>query len=128
MKRLCVVLLFSYALVCYLIFGKVFGIYVPCFLNYVTGLYCPGCGLTRMLYSMLKGNFYQAFRFNPLMFIATPFIFLLIVDYLVSGFFKRKPIITKIPNVIWYLLIVVFIIYGIMRNMPWFDYLKPTSV
>lgn len=128
MKRLCGILLFSCLLVCYLIFGKEFGIYVPCFLNYVTGLYCPGCGLTRMLYSMLEGNFYQAFRFNPLMFIATPFIFLLIVDYLVSGFFKRKPIITKIPNVIWYLLIVVFIIYGIMRNMPWFDYLKPTSV
>lgn len=128
MKRLCGILLFSCLLVCYLIFGKEFGIYVPCFLNYVTGLYCPGCGLTRMLYSMLEGNFYQAFRLNPLMFIATPFIFLLIVDYLVSGFFKRKPIITKIPNVIWYLLIVVFIIYGIMRNMPWFDYLKPTSV
>ena len=128
MKRLCGILLFSCLLVCYLIFGKEFGIYVPCFLNYVTGLYCPGCGLTRMLYSMLEGNFYQSFRFNPLMFIATPFIFLLIVDYLVSGFFKRKPIITKIPNVIWYLLIVVFIIYGIMRNMPWFDYLKPISV
>lgn len=128
MKRLCVVLLFSYALVCYLIFGKAFGIYVPCFLNYVTGLYCPGCGLTRMLYSMLKGNFYQAFRFNPLMFIATPFIFLLMVDYLVSNFLQRKPIITKIPNVIWYFLIAVFLIYGIMRNMPWFDYLKPTSV
>ena len=34
-----------------------------------TGFYCPGCGVTRLIFSLLQFDFYQAFRYNPLIFI-----------------------------------------------------------
>ena len=44
-----------------------FAIICPFYL--LTGLYCPGCGITRLLFSLVKLDFYQAFRYNPLVFI-----------------------------------------------------------
>lgn len=38
----------------------------PCYFHKVTGLDCPGCGLTRATYSLLHGRFGDAFRLNPL--------------------------------------------------------------
>lgn len=38
----------------------------------VTGLKCPGCGGTRMLKSILRFDFKQAFLFNPFLFITIP--------------------------------------------------------
>ena len=39
-----------------------------------TGLYCPGCGGRRMLKALLHGRIYQAFRYNPFLFISIPFV------------------------------------------------------
>lgn len=40
-----------------------------CWFRKKLGLYCPGCGGTRMVQSILKLDFYQAFRYNPLVFV-----------------------------------------------------------
>jgi hypothetical protein len=34
----------------------------------LTGIPCPGCGMTRALISMTKGDFHAAFRHNPFSF------------------------------------------------------------
>lgn len=87
------------------------------------GLYCPGCGLTRMLLSMIKLDFYQAFRYNPLMFI----LFFVLFVYLIICLIKKKnPL--KINNKVAYVLLFIIIAYGIIRNIPTFDYLIPTVV
>lgn len=41
-----------------------------------TNLYCPGCGATRCLHSLLHGHFAQAFAFNPLLVVALPLLIL----------------------------------------------------
>jgi len=46
--------------------------YPPCPLFWATGLYCPGCGVTRSLAALTHGNFAQAFAFNPLVVVALP--------------------------------------------------------
>lgn len=99
---------------------------IPCVFHKITGLYCPGCGLTRMLTSIFKLNFYQAFRYNPLMF-----IFLILV--LVYGIIKLtiKIWLKKEITLNKYLintLLIITIAYWIMRNIPYFEYLIPTIV
>ncbi len=116
-------LLFS---VLYLIFAKIFNIYLYCPFHEITGLYCPGCGVTRMIYSIFELNFYQAFRYNPLLFIFLPFIIILLINSIYSKFKKEKSIYEKIPNFVWSVFLVVLIIYWILRNI--FPFLAPTMV
>ena len=95
---------------------------VPCVFHKLTGLYCPGCGATRAIYSLIELDFYQAFRYNMLVIILLPFsLVYLIYKYLLKG--KKE-----IPNFIWYFLIVLSISFAILRNIPYFDYLAPTNL
>ena len=90
---------------------------LPCIFNKITGLYCPGCGMTRAVNSIFNFKFYQAFRFNALVFIMP---IMLVIYYILN--YKKKFKIAK------YILIIMFIIaigYGILRNIPQFDFLVP---
>lgn len=112
-------------LILYLLLSNYFHIYIPCPIKEITGFYCPGCGITRMFYSILKLDIYAAFRYNPLVFLTLPIGIYLYIDYLVR---KDKSLYKKIPEKLWYIIIVIFIIYGILRNIPSFDFLAPTAI
>lgn len=101
------------------------GFAIFCPFHKFTGLYCPGCGVTRMLFSLIKLDFYQAFRYNPLVFIL---LIIGIIYLLIKFILKKFNIIIKVPNYVWYILIMIVIIYGILRNIPEFDWLAPTNV
>lgn len=110
----------------YLVVSSFLELYIPCVFNEITGLYCPGCGLTRMLKSMLKLDFYQAFRYNPLMFIFFPFIIYMIIDYIYCFYKKKKSKFKTLPQWFWNILLIITILYWILRNIiPW---LAPTVV
>ena len=115
-------------IIVYLILNKYHIICIPCLIHEITGMYCPGCGVTRMLINILSGNFYQAFRYNPLLFIFIPFFILYILDLFISKVKNKKMITELFEPYIWYVLIGIFIVYGILRNIPYFDYLKPTLI
>jgi len=89
-------------------------------------IYCPGCGITRMFLSIFKLDFYQAFRYNP-------YIFILLVLAIIYGLYsiirftinKKKPHINiKIIIGIAYSLLA----YMVLRNIPLFDFLAPTEI
>ena len=101
------------------------GFAIFCPFHKFTGLYCPGCGVTRLLFSLIKLDFYQAFRYNPLVFIL---LIIGIIYLLIKFILKKFNIIIKVPNYVWYILIIIVIIYGILRNIPYFNYLIPTDV
>jgi hypothetical protein len=117
--------IFLILLMTYLILSHYLNIYIFCPIKKLTGFFCPGCGLTRMLYSLITLNFYQAFRYNPLLFIMFPFALALYINYLKN---PKTSWYKKIPNYVWYIIIVVLIVYGIMRNIPMFSFLAPTKV
>ena len=52
---------------------------IPCIVYQLTGLQCPGCGISRMLLAMLHGDFRAAFSFHPFLFATWPFIAYLIL-------------------------------------------------
>jgi hypothetical protein len=45
---------------------------IPCVFRLVTGLQCPGCGITRMFLSLLKLDFAAAARYNLLVLCLLP--------------------------------------------------------
>ena len=98
---------------------------IPCLFHKLTGFYCPGCGITRLLFSLIHLDFYQAFRYNPLVFIL---LILSMVYWLFKLILKKFSIDLIIPNFVWYILLFIVIIYGIMRNIPFFNFLIPTEL
>lgn len=98
----------------------------PCLIRKLTHLYCPGCGITRMFISLFTLNFYQAFRYNPLVFTYLIIYIIYCLINCIRVYFKKS----KIPlnNGIYITLVIVAIIFGILRNIPYFSYLVPTIV
>ena len=47
---------------------------ITCVFLYFLGVPCPGCGMTRALRSVLRFEFLQAFRYNPLIY-CMPYVF-----------------------------------------------------
>lgn len=93
-----------------------------CPIKALTGLNCPGCGITRMFVALFHGNIYQAFRYNPLVFIELPIIAILILLYR----FNKKS--RKVVNILFIVLLVITVVYGVLRNIPIFYFLAPTQV
>ena len=99
---------------------------IPCIFHEVTGLYCPGCGITRCLLALSHLEFYQAFRYNILVFLLLPFFIIAMIYKGICWWFDKPPIILeKIPSWVWYALLAIAIIYGILRNIPFFSFLAP---
>lgn len=117
--------IFLFLLLFYFFINKLFNFSIPCPIYYITHLYCPGCGITRMFFAILKLDFYQAFRYNPLVFIL---LILSIIYFILKLILKRFNINIKMTEYIWYILLVIIIVYGILRNIPEFSWLTPTEV
>ena len=57
----------------YYIFVRLTGLSIPCVFREVTGLKCPGCGVTHMAMHAAHFEFGRAFKSNPLLFFMFPF-------------------------------------------------------
>ena len=91
-------------------------------------MYCPGCGVTRMILALSKLQIKKAFGYNQAFFILLPFIIVLGIDFII-GYIFNKPykIITKIPQWVYIVIAILLCIYGIVRNIPGLEYLTPGS-
>lgn len=109
-------------LLCIFIAGIIYLKKVPCIFHKLTNLYCPGCGITRMIEALINLNVYQAIRYNPLVF-----IFLILgVIYIIVCIFKKSFI--KISTNKLVMLVGVIFLFWILRNIPLFSFLAPTDI
>lgn len=99
---------------------------IPCIFNKITGLYCPGCGITRMFIDILHFNFKDAFYHNMLVFILLPFITALVI-YQIYLYINNKidDKTNKIPNWIMISLLIITLSFGVLRNIEIFKVLAP---
>lgn len=99
---------------------------LPCYFYKYTHLYCMACGATRLLTSILNLEFIQAFRWNPFMFISIPFYIYIWVEcgaqYSETGRVKDK------TCTLLLIYIVLFFLFGVIRNIPTFSFLAPTKI
>lgn len=87
---------------------------------------CAGCGSTRMIESLIKLDFYQAFRYNPLLFCLLVVFIVYGLYILICKLLNKKYY--KIKERDWLILLIIVIVFMILRNIPMFSYLKPTYV
>ncbi len=122
-----VVLLFSFFLLFIIYLSSDFK--VECPLYKITHLYCPGCGITRCLIELLHFHFYQAFRYNPYVFLLLPLIILyLLYQIYIWIMEKEDKVSNQIPRGILNFFIITLIIYGVIRNISYFSWLAPTVI
>lgn len=61
-----------------------------CPFEYIIGIPCPGCGMTRAFIALLKLDFAEAFYFHPLFPIVIIVLIFAVLDYLKIFAFSRK--------------------------------------
>lgn len=88
-----------------------------CVFHVLTGLYCPGCGMTRALHALAHGDPASAFAMNPLLVLSLP----LLLWMAWHGLGRRPAMPAALSRVlmdgkVWIGLLLVF---GVMRNLPW---------
>ncbi len=86
----------------------------------LTGLYCPGCGSTRCLYSLVHLDWAGAMAMNPLLVISLPFLLLMLLNTAGVRMRALDPLMRVLANpMVW---LVVLVGYAVMRNLPWMPF------
>jgi Protein of unknown function (DUF2752) len=93
--------------------------YPTCVFRQMTGLWCPGCGLTRGTYELLHGHVGSALSFN----VFTPLAILVVVAAWVTWLrisWGRPQIHLPKQAVRWMAVLLPILIlgYGVLRNLP----------
>lgn len=50
-----------------------------CLLKAVTGYDCPFCGFQRSVWALLRGDFVDAFMYNPYIYIISPYLIMVLL-------------------------------------------------
>lgn len=125
------ILLFIIIFICIIFFPIIYIKFIDiinfkCFFKEYLHIYCAGCGFTRMFKEIINLNFYQAFRYNPLMFFILPFLSIY-TFYLTIIYFKNRKI--NYPNIkIYLILFFISLLFMILRNTSTFSFLAPTII
>lgn len=99
------------------------GWFPRCMFHRLTGLDCPGCGMTRATHAALHGSFGDAFALNPLGVLVMPvvagFVVLRIPAWLQGGESRFR---LRNPRFWLWLACAVTGGYWIVRNLPWWPW------
>ncbi len=112
---LCAALLLAggaYAVVC-----RLTGFGIPCPFYRLTGRLCPGCGVSRMCISLLRGDFAAAWQYNAAILCLLPFGLAVAADiavrYVRDGTKQPRP---WASAMLW-IMAAVLLGFGIWRNL-----------
>lgn len=90
--------------------------FIPCMFYKLTGIKCPGCGMTRAIHNLVNGNIKQAMWYNLMLI---PLILMLIyagyryIKYLV----KDEEIINKRMERVLVIFLIFLLTFGVTRNL-----------
>lgn len=97
----------------------------PCLFHELTGLQCPGCGLTRMLHALVHGDIRRAASMNLMVLASLPALGAISLNEATH----RRLLSSRVTRVLysaklWFAVVIAF---GVLRNLPWapFSYLAP---
>ena len=100
----------------YAAFAGLTGWAIPCIFHKITGLLCPGCGVSRMCLALLRLNFADAWQYNPmLMLLLLPGAVLagsLAKQYVTAGNIALR----KWQERLLWCFTALLVLFGILRN------------
>lgn len=79
-------------------------------------IYCPGCGNTRSVQHLLKGDIIGAVKYNPIPLFGIIIVFLAYIELLIGVFGRKLKIIPRSKS-FWFTVLSIFIAYFIFRNI-----------
>ena len=93
------------------------GLAVPCPVRAVTGLLCPGCGVTRMCLALLRLDFPGAWAANPGLLLLLPPLALLLgrlgLRYVKTGSTRLG----RGENILIWSMVSAMLLYAVLRNL-----------
>ena len=92
------------------------GSYGYCPLRALTGWWCPACGGLRATHDLLHADVAAAWGMNPLWTVLAPVAAVLWLAWLVQAVRGRPA--PRIRAWTWWTLLVVFLVFGVLRNLP----------
>jgi hypothetical protein len=92
----------------------------PCPYLTLTGLACPGCGLTRATHFLLHGDIPRAFAYNPWAFVMGPALLLFVVLPWMTDARRAVRLRTRLS---WVMLLVT-VAFWIWRNTPGYPFIR----
>ena len=96
------------------------GVFPICPFHRLTGLWCPGCGMTRALHALLNGDVFGALASNlfvPLLVVLGGYLWLSWLWPTVRPG-RAMPSLGRVPQWVWATLVVATLAYGVLRNVP----------
>ena len=93
-----------------------------CPLHAMTGLWCPGCGLTRAMVRLAHGDPYGAIRMNLLSPIVAGLLLWAVVSWIIGTRFLQP---SALPGWFWRGTTLLLVVFGIVRNVPGLWFLRP---
>lgn len=92
----------------------------PCVFHVFTGLWCPGCGITRALHALAHFDLAGALAMNPLVIVALPLLAALALHTWTPWRVLPARLAQALSN--GYGWIAVFVVFGVLRNLPWWPF------
>ena len=116
MKKYTPGLLLAGAGLLYFIWIRVTGIMIPCPFRAVTGIRCPGCGITTMLLCLSKGDLRAAFDANPFLLVTSPYLAFLLIHSFRQRFagYRKESIWVRRSEIVYLILLLAF---GVIRGV-----------
>lgn len=100
---------------------KIRSISPGCIFQRTTGYHCPGCGATRAVFALSKGDFGKAWSMNQALWLGIGIgLFYLIIAVLArrpGSTLKDRPWTRLSPRGAW-VIIGAYMLFGILRNIP----------
>ena len=81
-------------------------LHIGCPLKFITGISCPGCGMTRAYYSLLHLDMNMAIYYHPLLFLVPLMVVLYLFDLYINP---------KLVKGLWAAIIITFLITYFFR-------------
>lgn len=101
----------------YALFVSVTGIGIPCVFRLVTGLKCPGCGVSRMCMALLHLDFKTAWHSNPAVMAMLPLGTAVALDVCVRYVRTGRVATGRASGVAVIFMIAVLVVFGVLRNI-----------
>lgn len=101
----------------YYLINQLTGLGIPCPLHKLTGLLCPGCGISRMCIAIIQFDLEGAFYYNAAIFSLIPIFAVLIITYYYNYIKYGVKDFKKWQNVLLALCVVVVVTFGLLRNI-----------